>query len=104
MKDVYLKLKINYDLDNKFSSSHDFKHESFTMIEKEKEKEKFLPIILEQLKSSPTWFDIVFISFIITTPMPDVSINGKFDKLCDYYIKYLTKYIRKMKLKEINNK
>ena len=98
----YLKLKHVYENDNVFSSSHNHRHSSLVTIEGQKNKEDFLPIILEELKTNPQWFDIISISYIIPVPTIAPEISGKFDELCEYYIKYLTKYIRKLKINKID--
>ena len=98
----YLTLKNEYECDNEFSSFHNFEHRSLMTIENQKDKKKFLHIVLEQLKSNPTWFDIICIPYIISTPKTATEMDGRFDMLVTFYIKYLMKYIREEKLNKID--
>jgi len=101
MKELYLKLKQKYIDDTMYSSFHDFKHTSFKSISEHENKINFLPIILNELKNNDSWFDIIIISYIIPIPTT-LEIRGQFGKLKKFYISFLRKKIRKLKLNNLN--
>lgn len=108
MKDYneYLYLKSIYNSDTMFKSMHEYNHKSFKIIQDDINKEKYLPIIKDQLISNPTWFDIIVIPYIIKVNMSDddiIKTQGRFKDLVKYHISYLTKKIRELKIEKINN-
>lgn len=105
MKELYLQLKLQYDADSMFSSSHNYGHGSFKEIESHPNKLDFLPIILNELENDAGWFDLIVITYVTTSPkVVPPEIHGKFSKLKVFFISFLIKKIRELKLKKIERK